>query len=237
MNYLTMDLFLSAARDAESARYRVLNALKSIRSEFSRNRIYPSLSTLIDVYGVLRKISEGGRTLRDELPRRIVGLDLENNRLLSEPMELPNSELAAITELIEWAMPQIVTMIEEGRTIFNFVDENLSVEEVGIIPSYIEEGYILVPELERGLLHVLRYEVSIFTDANERYRNLKTSTVQTMPLSAIGRSPSSLKQELIEVYRDLPNPATYYFNTDLDFPFAETLLPVAKRKLLRQLSS
>lgn len=232
-----MDLFLSAARDAESARYRVLDALKTIRREFSRNRIYPSLSNLIDVYGVLRKVSEGGRALNEELPRRIVGLDLENNKLVTEPMELPNSELAAVSGLIEWALPEIVAMIEEGRTIFNFVDDNLSVEEVGIIPSYVEEGYILVPEIDRGLLHVLRYEVSIFTDASERYRNLKTTTVQTMPLAAIGRTPSSLKQELIEVYRDLPNPATYYFNTDLDFPYTETLLPVAKRKLLRQLSS
>lgn len=232
-----MDLFLSAARDAESARYRVMDALKGIRSEFSRSRIYPSLSNLIDMYGVLRKVSDGGKSFSDDLPRRIVGLDLVNNRLVSEPVELPHAELQAITNLIEWALPEIVTMIEQGRTIFNFVDESLSVEEVGIIPSYIEEGYLLIPEAGRGTLHVLRYEVSIFTDANERYRNLKTVAVQTLPLSSIRQSPARLKQDLIELYRDLPNPATYYFNTDIEFPFNETLLPVAKRKLLRQISS
>ena len=43
--------------------------------------------------------------------------------------------------------------------------------------------------------------------------------------------------ELIEANRDLPNPATYLFETDLDFPFNETILPVAKRKFLRGLYS
>jgi len=237
LSQLSIDLFLGAARDTEAARYRLLSALKGVRGEFSRNRIYPTLSTLIDLYDMLRKIAEGGRALRDELPRRIVGIDLENNRILSEPVDLPSSEIEAIRAMIEWALPEFVRAIEEGRTIYHFVDESLRVEEVGIIPSYVEEGYILLPEAARGLLHVLRYEVSIFASADERYRNLKTSLVTSYPIGRLAQTPSSLKQELIEVYHDLPNPATYYFETDIDFPFQETLLPVAKRKLLRQIYS
>jgi hypothetical protein len=42
---------------------------------------------------------------------------------------------------------------------------------------------------------------------------------------------------LIAEHRELPNPATYLCQTELDFPFQETILPVAKRKLLRRLYS
>jgi hypothetical protein len=49
-------------------------------------------------------------------------------------------------------------------------------------------------------------------------------------------APGSIKMELIEERDDLPNPATYCFQTDRVFPYQETLLPVAKRRFIRYLS-
>jgi hypothetical protein len=48
-------------------------------------------------------------------------------------------------------------------------------------------------------------------------------------------SPNAIKLDLINENRHLPNPATYAFNTDLYFPFNETIFPITKRKLLQQL--
>jgi hypothetical protein len=48
-------------------------------------------------------------------------------------------------------------------------------------------------------------------------------------------SPQALKLSLMEERRELPNPATYFFDSDLDFPYEATMLPVAKRKLMRYL--
>jgi hypothetical protein len=39
----------------------------------------------------------------------------------------------------------------------------------------------------------------------------------------------------VEERDDLPNPATYYFNTDVDVPYEPTMLPVVKRMLMRHL--
>jgi hypothetical protein len=36
-------------------------------------------------------------------------------------------------------------------------------------------------------------------------------------------------------YHDLPNPATYRCEVDIDFPYQDTVLPVAKRKLMAHL--
>jgi exonuclease V gamma subunit len=57
-----------------------------------------------------------------------------------------------------------------------------------------------------------------------------------MPQGRVDPSPQAIKLDLVEERRDLPNPATYFFETQLDFPFEETMLPVAKRKLMRYLS-
>jgi hypothetical protein len=230
-------MFVGAHRDYESSRFHILSGLQKIRHDFSRNRIYPTLAELIDLYTTLRRIAASSGDISQELPKRIKGIDLESKRIIYEAIEPDGAHLRAIEEMIHWALPQIQRVIEEGGTIYNFVDSNMRVEEVGILPSYVEEGYLLVPELRRGLLHVIRYEVSIFTSAEQHYRNLKTTSIRTVPLSSLHFSPASIKMELMRSHPDLPNPATYYFETDLDFPFQETMLPIAKRKLLRRICS
>jgi hypothetical protein len=41
---------------------------------------------------------------------------------------------------------------------------------------------------------------------------------------------------LIRAKRDFPNPAVYSIETELSFPIDETLLPIAKRTLVRYIS-
>ena len=43
--------------------------------------------------------------------------------------------------------------------------------------------------------------------------------------------------ELIRHWKDLPNPAVYLIETPLSFPVDETLLPVAKRSLVKFISA
>ena len=234
---LTLQTFLSAGRDFEASRYRILDGLRHVRQEFTHNRIYPTLSELMELYATLRAITDNSSNLRDQLPGRITGLDLQSQRVIYQNEAFSNDDLVAVEELIRCAMPLMQRAIEEGQTIFNFVDDHLTLDHVGLLPSYVEEGYLLVPELQRGVLHVIQYEVSIFTSNNQRYRNLRTTSIKTVSLSELGMTAASLKMLLIAENRSLPNPATYIFQTDLDFPFAETMLPVAKRKLLRRLFS
>ena len=237
MSKLGLELFISAEQDFEVRQYQILNALSIVRDNFSHNRIYPTLGELIELYSNLSHISRNAGNLRQELPRRIAGLDLKAQRIIYEAINLSQPDFEAVEELINWSLPHIRRAIEEGQTIFNFVDENLGVEEVGIVPSYTEEGYLMIPEPTRRVLHVLRYEVSIFTGSDQRYRNLKTISIQSIPLGLIEQSPMSIKKQLIEQHQDLPNPATYLFSTDLEFPYIETILPIAKRKFMRHLFS
>jgi hypothetical protein len=46
----------------------------------------------------------------------------------------------------------------------------------------------------------------------------------------------NIKSELIRHRTMLPNPAVYGIETDLRFPIEETLLPIAKRRLVRYLA-
>lgn len=237
MNSWNLELFTSAVYDYERAQYQILSNLQSVRRDFSNNRIYPHLGDLIALYGTLQTIIDQSDHLREALPGSIKEVDLEAQEVIYEKSDLDGDKMQTVEELIQWAMPHVKAAIDEGKTIFEFVEDHLHMEEVGIVPSYVQEGYLFVPDRETDQLHVLQYSLSIFTGSEERFRSLRTSHVRSIPQREIRHSPQTIKLSLMEERRDLPNPATYYFDSEIEFPYESTVLPVAKRKLMRYLFS
>ena len=95
----------------------------------------------------------------------------------------------------------------------------------------------MVPNRDEEELHVLRYTLSLIEGEGETHRALKTVHCKTVSEENVDVDPSTIKLELIEERRDLPNPATYFSNIDLHVPYQETLLPVVKRRLVRRLAA
>ncbi len=234
---LSLDLFTRVQSDYEKRQYQVLAALKRVSDDYRGNRIYPHLSHLVDLHATLKEISGRLADLRSKFPKRIKKIDFVNREIEHEVVFVDGSDISKVEDLIEWALPRIEAKIEEGMAIFEYVNEEIRLSEVGIVPSYREEGYFFVPDNEEARLKLFRYEMSIFRGADDRYRSLKTRFLKSVEQDLVLRSPNSIKLELIEERKELPNPATYDFQTDLRFPFRETIFPVVKRKLMRKLSA
>ncbi len=235
---LSLDLFTRPGDDFEKRQYLVMGSLKDIRKQFQQNRLYPYLSVLLDLRENLNHILDGFTGIDVKGPKRIKRIDLLNKRIEFESTLPSNMDLDAIKDLIEWAQPLISEAISEGISIYEFVDENLKVDTVGIQPGYKDEGYLFVPDHKTGGLRLFRYEMSIYLNSRESYRALKTTLFKTLDNGIMPHSsPGAIKLELIREFKDMPNPATYAFHTPLEFSFSSTLFPVAKRKLLRLLVS
>lgn len=232
---LTLDLFTHVQSDFETSQYKVLAGLKSISEDFQQNKIYPHLSHLIELHNTLSDILKRLQDLRNEFPKRIKKIDFVNQEIEHEVVFVAGSDLAKVEELIEWALPHIKAKIEEGKTIYEFVNDEIKLEEVGIIPNYTDEGYFFVPDNEESKLLLFQYEVTIFESSKDTYRSLKTAFLNALEQGKAHLSPNAIKLDLISQNKELPNPATYAFNTDLSFPFNETIFPITKRKLLQQL--
>lgn len=233
MGRLDLGTYIDGIGDPERGRYLILAGLQETRRAFNAIRLYPDLAELVELYRTLTKILEAGSSLIGH--GSIVGLDVKSQRVLYNHGSVSGDESLLITEFIRWSLPLLRETIEEGRTIHNFIEEQTRLDEVGLVPGYTDEGYLLVPDLLRGLIVVIRYETSIYTEASERFRHLKTSIVSSHEIADLKSSPWSIKQRLIREY-DLPNPATFALESESGFPFQETLLPIARRKLLRHLT-
>lgn len=234
---LDLDLFIKVDSDFEVRQYSVLAALKKISEDFQQNKIYPHLSRLVELHNTLGDIKKRLEDLREKFPKRIKNIDLVNKIIEHEVVFVDGSDLQKVEDLIEWALPYLKAKIEEGITIYEFVDDEIKMEEVGIVPNYTGEGYFFVPDNEESKLLLYQYEVSLFESASDQYRSLKTSLMKALEKGKSHFSPNSLKLDLIREFKKLPNPATYSFYTELEFPFNETVFPVVKRKLLQQVSS
>ncbi|MES2766227.1 MAG: hypothetical protein V4642_10180 [Bacteroidota bacterium] len=232
MERLTLNTFTASGVDFETGQYNVLGGLKFYNNEFSHNRLYPALAELIDLASNLEHLVSGQANFEKRLHGKIKEIDITNKKIVFESAALNTPELESAFRLIEWSLPHIHATIREGAGVYEFVDENLRVEEVGILPMYRNEGYVFVPDNKNLMLHIMRYEMSLYSAGRDQYRTLKTHTAQSVPQGIIVKTPEALKQELMAEFAEMPNPATFVCETDLDFPFKETIWPVAKRKLL-----
>lgn len=227
MPRLTLDHFAAAA-DAEAARYRVLAGLQDAHAAFQRGCVFPHLSDLIRLRRDLTSFLDGVGEHREAHPGRVEGVDWTRGRLLYDADE--DAPALPAEHLARWAVPHLDETIEEGRVLYDFVEEQATFSTVGLVPSYQDEGFLIVRG-EGEVSAVLRYTLSALTGQSGRYRSLRTAAAEVNldPMA----TPEAWKRALTTQHPDLPAPATFCVTSDISFPFDATLLPVAKRKLMR----
>lgn len=237
MNTLSLDLFTLPGIDFEVRQYHILDSLKRVYQKFRENRLYPHLAEVIDIYQSLQNIQTQIQNLEDGMPRLIREIDITNQKIKFELLNSDDNHLDVIRNIIRWALPIIKKTIDEGTSIFEFVDENIELQEVGILPSYKQEGYIFVPDKNEKTLQIFRFEFSVYSGGKDHYRILKTHYLRSIDESRIKGTLNNIKIDLIRENKELPNPATYSVDTQLDFDFSDTIFPVVKRKFVRHLAS
>lgn len=230
---LSLDLFTKVRDDVEKRQYLILAALKKISTEFQYYKIYPHLSELVELRNTLKDVLDRLTDLRSKFPKRIGKIDWVNQIIEHEVVFVDGTDLTAVENLINWALPQIEKVIHEGAAVHEFVERELSVEHVGVVPNYRDEGYFFVPDNRQNKLNLFRFEISIFQSSDDQYRSLKTTFLKGLWQGSVSLSPNSIKLDLIREEKELPNPATFTCDTQLDFSFNQTIFPVAKRKLMQ----
>lgn len=230
-----LNVFTRVREDQEKKQYLILAELRDIQEQFQHNRIYPHLSRIIHLRKTLMEIQRTFEGYQAGLPKRMSAIDWRNKEIRHEALFVEDGGLESMRDLITWAMPHLDRTIHDGITIHEFVDSNMQVQPVGVLPNYRSEGYFFIPDNHRGHLNIFVFLMSVYPSAEERFRALKTRFLQAQKVRGAIPSLNALKLDLIRKEKDLPNPATFFVDTDLDFSFHQTILPVAKRKLMQQI--
>jgi len=235
MKQLSQTWFAEGYIDFELKKYTLLAYLQQINHYFNENKLYPQLADLIFHYNNIVAFRENKKYLQEHFPKKLTGIQIEKLQVLYEQMIADNELMQQLEEIITYSAGEMKTTISNGAEIYDFVEENLTITPVGIVPLDIQEGYFFLSAGKTKSTHVYQYRLSFFEKHDEKFRSIKTNYVELMYRSMVN-TYENLKSELIKNRSDLPNPAVYSIETDLSFPIEETLLPVAKRSLVKFIS-
>lgn len=222
--------------DCEYKKYILLAYLDSIKQKFNASELYPFFSDLVFHYRNLEKIRDSKQLIYDNFPKTISKADFEKLQISYELLVDDDEVIKELEDVILFAIPKMTDAIDEGRELHEFVETNVLFEPVGLSSLYEKEGYLFINKDNSKSVNIYRYQVTLFESANERYRGVSTTFV-CQESKDYSKPLEQIKMNLIKKFQDLPNPATYSLVSRLSFPVDSTLLPIAKRFLIRNVSS
>jgi len=235
MKTLSETWFAEGYIDFELKKYTLLAYLQQVTSYFNESKLYPQLSDVIFHYNNLQALKENKKFLQEQFPKKLTGIQIEKLQLLYEQIIEDDELMQELEEIITFSADKLKTAISSGTEIYEFVEDKLNIFPIGLIPLDTNEGYFFLSEGSGRQTLVYQYRLSFFEKHDEKYRAIRTEYVNEWERNIVN-SYENIKAELLRNKKDLPNPAVYSIETELTFPVSETLLPVAKRSLVRYIS-
>lgn len=236
MDKLKHDWLTEGLIDYEYKKYILLAYLKDVGKRFNQSELYPFMSDLIFHYRNLIKVRESKKILYENFPESLTEADFNKLRLTYSKVVNDDEVMQQIEEIIAFAIPKMKGMLEEGKELFEFVEENIQLEPVGVSPIYSDEGYLFINQELSSDVSIFRYQLTFFEHSEEKFRSMSTEFLMN-EFRGISKTFENIKIQLTKQFTELPNPATYLAYSKLTFPLNETILPVAKRMLVQYLTN
>ncbi len=232
MNTLSINWLTEGLIDFEYKKYMLLAYLKSARTEFAKQRLYPVFSDLIMHYRNLQQVKEHKQLVYEQFPERISRADFEKLELVYEKIVQDDETMQQIEDIIQFAAPLFGETLGAGKELYDFIESHLEISPVGITPIYFDEGYLFVDNFPGKETQVYGYRITVFENTYEKYRGINTKHLQTVR-RGLSLTHEGLKVKLVKERQELPNPATFVVVSKIPVPLEQALLPIAKRSLVK----
>ena len=236
MKSLSETWFAEGFIDFELKKYTLLAYLQEINKGFKESKLYPQLGDIIFHYNNIIAFRDNKKFLQDHFPKRLTRIELEKLSLFYMQVVEDSELMKELEDIIQYACGKMQQTISDGTGIYEFVEEKINILPIGIVPLDTTEGYFFLVNGKQNDTHIYQYKLTIFEKHNEKYRGIRTNYIDRWQRS-FSSTYENIKSALIKSKTDMPNPAVYAMETSMHFPVEETLLPVAKRYLVKFISA
>jgi len=221
--------------DFEYKKYLLLAYLQEAKKQFGSVKLYPTLADLIQQHQRLEAFRNEHQSMKEAFPKKLTGADISESRLIYEDLLTDGELMKELVQIVDFAIPQIWNQIEEGKSIYDFIEQNLEVEPIGIRPIYQREGYAFLSYDKSNEVFIYRYKVSLFENSADVFRGILLNFVKRVRRTLVN-TLDRIKIELCKTYEELPNPATWRIHSKHQVPLQESLVPISKRLLLQYIN-
>ena len=229
-NWLTEGLI-----DFEYKKYVLLAYLKNIRQNFRVNRLYPFLSDLISHHQHLKRLQKNKVDLSNQFPVSLNLKELMAQKLKFDRLINDDEVSQELEDIIVFSIDQMQDTMKTGKEVYEIVEGHMEIIPIGLTSLYQNEGYMFIDHASNKSYYIYRYKITVFESSTDKYRAIHTTFIDRVKKS-IAETYEQMRLKLVQKNRDLPNPATYLINSKYTYPLEETVLPVAKRLLVRHVN-
>src|SRR4030095_13373287 len=144
MKSLSETWFAEGRIDFELKKYTMLAYLQEISKYFTENKLYPQLTDIIFHYHNIVAFRENKKYLQEHFPKKLSGIQLEKLQLLYEQMIDDDELMQELEEIIHFSAGKLKNTIDAGAGIYEFVENNIDINPIGILPLDTQEGYFFL---------------------------------------------------------------------------------------------
>lgn len=226
--------FMEGYIDFELQKYRLLAYLQNVKEYFDKNRLYPQLADLVFHYNNLLSFKANKRLLNEHFPKKMIGLDVAKMEAVYERMLADDEVMSELEQIAEYALEQITVTLREGAERYEEVEHHMLLSPIGIMPLYNKEGYVFCCAGQDNTVAIYNYNVTLFEHKDARFKGIRMKYIESASKTVIN-TYEQIKIDMVRRYRVLPNPAVYLVTYPERIPIEETLLPIAKRQLIKKI--
>jgi hypothetical protein len=227
--------FVEGNIDFESKKYTLLAYLQKVNTYFEGKKLYPHLADIVFHYNNLMSFKENKSFLQKQFPKRLTGIQIQKLEILYEEMIADNDLMRELEDITLYATQKMKKTIDTGAELYDSIENKLSITPIGILPLHNTEGYFFLSQNGYGYTRVYYFYLSIFEKYNDKYRAIKSQYIDEWERNYVN-TYENIKLSLLKQRTNITTPAVYSIETSLTLPLEETLLPVAKRSLVRYIS-
>ena len=222
----------SCGSDWETNRYTFLQSIKSWENDIRRNKLYPAIDAVLQLQNKFSAILSENIESKYWLEREVKGAFIDDKLVILEKAHQISFQLDRLIDFVKWGLTENYNLLNEAEIIKQFVYENIQIIPCCKTDKYRGKGYILVPDNRIRVYKIYLYELSINWSVDEPVEYLDLDLLRSIPFELLNESPKTLLNKFVEHTKNLYDPMIYLCETELDFPFNETIMPVLKAKLL-----
>jgi len=233
MKKLPIDWFTHGRLDAEYQQYVVLAYIQAVQQNFLADKLCPDLPDLRQHYDAGIRFAQGKDMLNAAFPKRATSISGPPPRIEYKSSVPDDAFMAELDAIMDFALPRFDALLTEGQQRWADILTTLTLAPIGLMPLRPEEGYLLLQNASESDTQVFHFSVTLYTEQEPGGRLVHFRFVESVRKSTI-TTFESIKLDLIRRHRHLPNPATFMLESRRPYPVQETLLPIARQLLARQ---
>lgn len=227
---LDKDWMTKGILDIEYKQYELLAYLQKVENKFDELKLYPYFTDLIAHHDSLLEYKQTKQLHQDTFPKKLIDINLTDTTLTYEDLIIDGDYMLELDKLVDFSLIQIRKKLSLGKFVFDEVEKCIDILEMGIIHFNNNSGFFII---HGDTIDVYEYELGEFLQLNGE-RGLKTRLVRCYP-KGFHLSYESIRTDLVNGSK-LINPSTFIIDSPIKYPIEETLLPIAKRLLVKKLN-